>query len=88
MSRGLSCPTPGKNKACCSPEPAVRSRAWRLCRQDPAGRQPEGKEGVAAALAWLKDTTLRCVSPPGLGGALRAGLILGLSQGHPCWLDK
>lgn len=37
----------------------------------------------AAAVVWLKDTTLRCVSPPGLGGALRAGLILGLSQGHP-----
>lgn len=72
-------PPPGQNKACCSPEPAVRSRAWRLCRQDPAGRQPEGKEGML--LPWPGSKTPR--SGVSHHQASAGPSELGLSWGSP-----
>lgn len=87
-SRGLSCPTTRENGACCLPEPTMRSRAWRLCRQDPAGRHPEGKEGVGycPGLAQRRHVHVYLTTRPRWGP--QSWAYPGLSQGHPCWAGQ
>ena len=88
MSRGLSCPTPGENEACCLPEHTVRSRAWRLCRQDPTGRHPEGKEGVCCCPGLAQRPRSGVSHHQAWVGPSELGLSWGSPRATPAGLDK
>lgn len=66
----------------------MRSRAWRLCRQDPAGRHPEGKKGVCycPGLAQRRHVQVCLTTRPRWGP--QSWIYPGLSQGPPAGRDK